>query len=129
MKSIVPTELYDLVRQGRPIELIDVRTPAEYQEVHADLASSVPLDAIDPAAIMRGRADSGQPLYLICRSGGRSGRACEQFIAAGFPNVVNVEGGTLAWLEAELPVVWGEPMPVESGGCGKAGCGCKSKRN
>ena len=128
MKSIVPAELYDLVRQGRPVELIDVRTPAEYQEVHAELARNVPLDTIDPVAVMRGRADAGQPLYLICRSGGRSGKACEQFVAAGFPNVVNVEGGTAAWLESNLPVVWGEPMPVTSGGCGSPGCGCQSKR-
>jgi rhodanese-related sulfurtransferase len=128
MKSIVPTELYDLVRQGRPVELIDVRTPAEYQEVHAELASCVPLDTVEPALVMRGRKDAGQPLYLICRSGGRSERACEQFIAAGFPNVVNVEGGTAAWLESNLPVVWGEPTPAESGGCGQPGCGCQSKR-
>ena len=128
MKSIFPTELYELVRQGEPVELIDVRTPEEYQEVHAESASCVPLDSIDPVAVMRGRKDAGQPLYLICRSGGRSGHACEQFIAAGFPNVVNVEGGTAAWLESGLPVVWGEQIVAASGGCGKADCGCKSKR-
>ncbi len=128
MKSIVPVELYDLVRQGQPIELIDVRTPEEYQEVHAELASSVPLDTIDLAAVMRSRAKPGEPLYMICRSGGRSGKACEQFIAAGFPNVVNVEGGTAAWLESNLPVIWGEPIAIQSGGCGSPGCGCQSKR-
>jgi rhodanese-related sulfurtransferase len=128
MKSIVPTELYDLVRQGRAVELIDVRTPAEYQEVHAELASSVPLDTIDPVAIMQRRKDAGEPLYMICHIGGRSQWACEQFIAAGFPNVVNVEGGTAAWLESNLPVVWGEPTPAESGGCGQPDCGCQSKR-
>jgi rhodanese-related sulfurtransferase len=128
MKSIVPTELYDLVRQGRPVDLIDVRTPEEYQEVHAELASCEPLDTLDPVAIMQHRKDAGQPLYLICRSGGRSEWACEQFIAAGYPNVVNVEGGTRAWLESNLPVVWGEQMPVESGGCGSPGCGCRSAR-
>ena len=128
MSSIVPSELYELVRQGHTIDLIDVRTPEEYREVHAEGASCVPLGTIDPAAVMRGRKDAGQPLYVICRSGGRSGRACEQFIAAGFPNVVNVDGGTQAWLEADLPVVWGQPMPAESGGCGQPGCGCQSKR-
>jgi hypothetical protein len=44
------------------------------------------------------------PLYLICQSGSRGGKACEQFIAAGFENVVNVEGGTQAWDAAGLPV-------------------------
>jgi rhodanese-related sulfurtransferase len=129
MKSIFPTELYELVRQGEPVELIDVRTPEEYQEVHAESASLLPLDTIDPVSVMRDRKDAGQPLYLICRSGGRSAYACDQFIAAGFPNVVNVEGGTAAWLEAGLPVIWGETSAAGSGGCGKPGCGCHSKRS
>ena len=46
--------------------------------------------------------------YVICRSGGRGRRACEAFQAAGFTNVVNVEGGTLAWQRAGLPVVRGK---------------------
>jgi rhodanese-related sulfurtransferase len=128
MKSILPTDLYEIVRQGRPVELIDVRTPEEYQEVHAELASCVPMDTIDPVAMMRSRKEPNEPLYLICRSGGRSGRVCEQFIEAGFPNVVNVEGGTADWLEQGLPVIWGEPVPIESSGCGSPGCGCRPQR-
>jgi rhodanese-related sulfurtransferase len=127
MKSILPAELFELVHQGRLVELIDVRTPAEFQEVHADRAVSVPLDGLDPAAVMRDRKAAGEPLYLICRSGGRSQRACEQFMAAGFADVVNVDGGTLAWLESNLPVVWGETEQAQSGSCG-SGCGCHTKR-
>jgi rhodanese-related sulfurtransferase len=52
-------------------------------------------------------ADDDEPLYLICRSGSRGQKACEKFLAAGFKNVVNVEGGTLAWAECGLPVVRG----------------------
>ena len=49
-----------------------------------------------------------EPLYTICRSGSRGRQACEAFHAAGFTNVVNVEGGTLAWEQAGLPVVRGK---------------------
>ena len=35
---------------GEAVELIDVRTPVEFREVHADLARNVPLDSLDPAA-------------------------------------------------------------------------------
>jgi rhodanese-related sulfurtransferase len=45
---------------------------------------------------------------MICRSGGRGRQAAEKFHAAGYPNVVNVEGGTLAWERAGLPVVRGK---------------------
>jgi len=107
--TILPRELEETRRRGRPVELIDVRTPAEYREVHAEPARLVPLDTLDPAAVMGARDGAGdEPLYVICRSGSRGRRACEKFLAAGYPNVVNVEGGTLAWEQAGLPVVRGE---------------------
>jgi rhodanese-related sulfurtransferase len=93
---------------GQPVELIDVRTPVEFREVHADLARNVPLDVLDPAAVMAGRSSPAeQPLYVICRSGTRSQQACAKFLAAGYGNVVSVEGGTLAWTDLGLPVVRG----------------------
>ena len=55
MKSITPLELYELVRQGHAIDLIDVRTPAEFQEVHAEGAVSAPLGELDPPAVLRAR--------------------------------------------------------------------------
>ena len=109
IKTISPRELQELKTAGRAVELIDVRTPMEFREVHADFAVNVPLDVLDPAKVVQNRhAPAEMPLYLVCRSGGRGKQACEKFIAAGFPNVVNVEGGTLAWIEAGLPVVRGK---------------------
>jgi rhodanese-related sulfurtransferase len=109
VRTITPGELEGLRRQGRPVDLIDVRTPVEYGEVHAEAARSVPLDRLDPGAVMGARdGTTGEPLYLICLSGGRGRQACEKFHAAGFTNVVNVDGGTLAWERAGLPVVRGK---------------------
>ena len=106
--TISPSELEEMRRRGRPVDLIDVRTPVEYREVHAEPARLVPLDALDPADVMNARDRAKEePLYVICRSGGRGRRACERFLAAGYSNVVNVEGGTLAWEQAGLPVVRG----------------------
>ena len=106
MSIITPLELAELCKEGKKIDLIDVRTPVEYREVHVGIARNVPLDRLDVAAIMQGRNGSAsEPLYVICRSGSRGQQACEKFLAAGFPNVVNVEGGTTACVEAGLPVV------------------------
>lgn len=91
------------------IELIDVRMPTEFREMRAECARNVPLDSLDPAAIMAARnGTAAQPLYVICRGGNRSLQACKKFMDAGFENVVNVEGGTLAWNKAGLPVVRGK---------------------
>ena len=109
IKTISPRELHALKLDGQAVDLIDVRTPLEFREVHAEYACNVPLDALEPAKVMMTRkAHADQPLYVICRAGGRGQQACEKFVTAGFPNVVNVEGGTLAWVEAGLPVVRGK---------------------
>ncbi len=107
--AISTDKLAALRRSGKKIDLIDVRTPIEFREVHVEAARNVPLDQLDPAALTRGRNGStDEPLYFICRSGGRGQQACEKFRKAGFPNVVNVEGGTTACVEAGLPVVRGK---------------------
>ena len=107
--SIKPQELAELCKDGKKIDLIDVRTPVEYREVHVEIARNVPLDQLDVGATMQARNDSAnEPLYVICRSGGRGQQACEKFLKAGFSNVVNVEGGTMACVEAGLPVVRGK---------------------
>jgi rhodanese-related sulfurtransferase len=103
--AISASEFGDLCRNRGDVELIDVRTPAEYREVHLEIARNVPLDRLDPAALMRARNGAGEPLYVICQSGGRGRQACEKFLKAGFTNVVNIEGGTTACVQVGLPVV------------------------
>jgi len=106
--TISPRQLAELCKNGQ-IDLIDVRTPVEYRELHATHARNMSLDRIDPVTVMQARNGSrDEPLYVICRSGSRGRQACEKLLAAGFPNVVNVEGGTLAWAECGLPVVRGQ---------------------
>lgn len=93
------------------VELIDVRTPLEFGEVHVESARNVPLDKLDPHAVMEDRNGAAdQPLYCICKSGTRGGKAQQKFHDAGFTNVINVEGGTEAWVAADLPVVRGQKV-------------------
>jgi rhodanese-related sulfurtransferase len=109
IQTVPPQEVFSRAKSGAPLDIIDVRTPAEFAQVHAQGARSVPLDRLDPAALMASRtgATADQPLYLICKAGGRAANACEKLQAAGFPNVVSIEGGTAAWEAAGLPVVRG----------------------
>ena len=73
--TISPAKLAELAREGRKIELIDVRTPVEFREVHLEIARNVPLDQLDPKALMQARNGSGsEPLYVICKIG-RTGPA------------------------------------------------------
>jgi rhodanese-related sulfurtransferase len=110
LNTITATQLSEICRSGRAIELIDVRTPAEFREVHVTAARNVPLDQLDPLELKSARNGSGGPLYVICKSGGRGAKACEQLINAGVTDVVNVEGGTTACVDAGVPVVRGKKM-------------------
>jgi rhodanese-related sulfurtransferase len=106
-RSIPAPEFAELLRREAAVEVIDVRTPAEFQEFHLECARNVPLDQLDPAGLGR---DSDRPLYVVCRSGSRGHQASEKLRAAGCQSVVNVEGGTLACIEAGLPVVRGRKV-------------------
>ncbi len=103
--TITPAVLAERRRRGDAITLIDVRTPAEYGEVHVDFARNLPLDRLTANDITSLRCDG--PVYFVCKSGNRSGKACEKLIAAGVTNVVSVEGGTAACEAAGLPVTRG----------------------
>jgi rhodanese-related sulfurtransferase len=109
VSTITPQQLAELCRGNGKLDLIDVRTPVEFRELHVEFARNVPLDRLDPVALLQSRRRSAdEPLYVICRSGSRGLQACAKFLAVGFTNVVNIEGGTLACVEAGLPVVRGK---------------------
>lgn len=110
LNTISPKQLNETVCGGCSVDLIDVRTPAEFGEVHVPFAKNVPLDRLDAAQIAKERSSKNAPLYVICRSGSRGKQACDKLIAAGCTNVINVEGGTLAWDQAGLQVIRGKKV-------------------
>jgi rhodanese-related sulfurtransferase len=83
------------------IRLIDVRTPAEYEAVHIEGATLMPLDRLDPANV---RANADAPCVLVCHSGKRAAQAREKLAAAGCENLAVLEGGVAAWEQAGLPL-------------------------
>lgn len=102
-----PTEI-DVDELARRLDggavVVDVREPAEYVDGHVPSATLVPLgelaDRVD-------EVPSDTTVLVVCKVGGRSARACE-FLSGLGRDVVNVAGGTLAWIEAGLPVVVGD---------------------
>jgi rhodanese-related sulfurtransferase len=106
--TISPAGLASRQRERKNLDLIDVRTPIEFREVHVAFARNVPLDQLNPKEIWDQRKDSSdEPLYVICKAGGRGRQAAEKFKQAGFENVVNVEGGTTAAEQAGMALVRG----------------------
>ena len=101
MKTISPVELQSILTTHPGAAVIDVRTPVEFAEVHVPQARSVPLDELNPGSL---QLPKDQPVYLLCRSGQRATKAAEKFAKEGFTQPVVIAGGTLAWIDAQLPV-------------------------
>jgi rhodanese-related sulfurtransferase len=101
MKTITPFELQTRLAAEPGLLLLDVRTPVEYAQVHVAQARNKPLGELRPGDW------PGQPVYLLCQSGGRARKAADLFASAGQDRGIVVEGGTEAWIGAGLPVVRG----------------------
>jgi rhodanese-related sulfurtransferase len=108
MTTITPRQLHDRIQQGEQLNLLDVRTPAEHAEVHVTGVYLAPLDSLDATtlATVNGFAKD-QPLYIFCRSGNRAKQAADKLEKGGYQQCHVVEGGTMAWAEAKLPVIRG----------------------
>jgi rhodanese-related sulfurtransferase/rubrerythrin len=98
--------------------LVDVRQPAEYEEVHIPGAKLVPLPELMDAVPDLERA---KPTILYCAVGGRSRVAAQLLMGQGFERVFNMAGGIFNWegLEAVGPqelnmeMVRGDESPEE----------------
>jgi len=105
-KKMNVNELYPrwLVAQekGETLALIDVRTLEEYQAGHVPGAKLVPLNTL--MAQLSEFPEQGD-VFLICRSGARSAQAADYLARqCGCGNLINIEGGTMAWIKAGYPV-------------------------
>ncbi len=113
MATISPAALHEVLQDKTFQNVIDVRTPVEFAEVHVDSAKNVPLDSLKPDELHDTyRLSIEKPIYILCRSGQRATKAADQLAKAGYPNSIVVEGGTLAWIAAGLPVTRGQTKVI-----------------
>jgi rhodanese-related sulfurtransferase len=107
MKTISPQDLYALQQSGELVVIIDVRNPDEFAKLRIPEAILQPLPEFDTAKTLEYLAEHGwsnDEIYVTCASGKRAQSACQLFTEANYPHVTLVEGGTIGWYEAGLPV-------------------------
>ena len=81
--------------------LLDVRESDEWAAGHAPGATHLPMSELTART---DELPDEDPLYVVCRSGGRSARVAAYLAAQGYP-AVNVEGGMQAWARQGREVV------------------------
>jgi sulfur dioxygenase len=106
LRSVSAQQLAVLAGSGK-LHILDVRTPGEFASLRIAGSVNVPFERLDPPALLA-RFGADTPLYCVCQTGTRSQLAADRLRAAGFTNVVHVDGGTNAWTSAELPLLRGE---------------------
>ena len=105
---LLPRELAAaLARASGSLRLIDVREPDEFARGHLPGAINVPLPRIEQQglALPAEGGASADRLVFICRSGARSLRACALVRRSAGREVLQLEGGLLAWREAVDPAL------------------------
>jgi rhodanese-related sulfurtransferase len=86
---------------------VDVRTPAEYEEMHIPGSQLHPLPSLNPEQIAK-LAFEKSACILVCRSGGRARQAFEKLQSHGLPNLCVLEGGVLGWESCGLELTRGK---------------------
>jgi rhodanese-related sulfurtransferase len=85
--------------------LVDVREDDEWAAGHAAGALHVPMsDFVARSGEVTAKAADGGPVYVVCRSGGRSAQVTQYLRQQGL-DAVNVDGGMLDWEAAGRPLV------------------------
>lgn len=81
----------------KEIQLVDVRTPNEYQGGH--IGNAINIDFFNPVKFEKSFAtlNKEMPLYIYCRSGSRSKKAAKKLLNMGFSKIFDLKGGYLLW--------------------------------
>jgi rhodanese-related sulfurtransferase len=106
--SITPAALHAAQSRQQYCGLLDVRTTAEYRAGHIPGALLIPIEDLSLEAVAkafkRPMLGHEETLYIICHAGPRAQQAAERLQQAGYSNLSLVEGGTLGWEQAGLPL-------------------------
>lgn len=97
--KIAPDAFEEMLQQDSSIQLLDVRTPEEFQTGH--LANAINLNFQSPDFAKNiSSLDKTRPTLVYCAVGGRSAQAATQLRKLGFTKVYDLKGGIIAWKAA-----------------------------
>ncbi|WP_338846430.1 rhodanese-like domain-containing protein [Massilia sp. W12] len=98
-----PQEATMIINQGKVL-ILDVRESSEFATGHLRDSRNIPLSELQNRIGELNKAKS-KSVVVVCQSGARAAKAVPILLAAGFTNVVRLDGGISAWLAQEMPIV------------------------
>jgi rhodanese-related sulfurtransferase len=98
MQTITAEELKARLDAGENVHIVDVREP--YENVEFNIGGIlIPLGKVKTLQIDEIEELKNEEVIVYCRSGNRSGQACQILEMSGFTNVKNLTGGMMGWRE------------------------------
>lgn len=93
-KEISSNEVKKWLKEGKDFQIIDVREPYEFEEDSIKGAQLIPLGQFQSKL---SEVDDSRPTVFVCRSGSRSGMACQFASSNGHQDCYNLVGGMMGW--------------------------------
>lgn len=100
-ESIAPLAFAEKINATQNPQILDVRTPQEFESQHIDKAENVNWNS-DDFTSKASKYDKTKPVYVYCMSGGRSKQAAAKLQELGFQNIYELQGGIMKWNAAGL---------------------------
>ncbi|GGC86406.1 thioredoxin [Flavobacterium lutivivi] len=95
-ESIEPKAFSEGLKSTPDAQLIDVRTPEEYNSKHIDNAVNIDINNSNFDTEIA-KLDKSKPVFVYCLSGGRSKAAASKMQALGFSKIYELDGGMMKW--------------------------------
>ncbi|MBS1646089.1 MAG: thioredoxin [Bacteroidetes bacterium] len=115
INTVIPIEEFNnKLTELKNVQLVDVRTPEEYQEGHLKNALNYDINGSDFESKLNS-LDKNKPVLVYCLSGGRSAQAASMMAEKGFAQVYNMKGGMMKWNAANLPTEKGAVAELKKG--------------
>lgn len=104
------TDFNQKLKEDKNVFVLDVRTPEEFAEGYIENAVNININSAEFKDEIA-KLDKNKTYLVYCLSGKRSASAASYMRSNGFKEVINLEGGILAWQSNNLPVVTASSQP------------------
>ena len=96
IESVAPEVFAEKIKATSNAQILDVRTPEEFASEHIDKATNVNWLGDDFVTNVE-NLDKSKPVFVYCKSGGRSAKASAKLAELGFKTIYELQGGIMKW--------------------------------
>ena len=96
IESVAPEVFAEKIKATSNAQILDVRTPEEFASEHIDKATNINWLGDDFVTNVE-NLDKSKPVFVYCKSGGRSAKASAKLAELGFKTIYELQGGIMKW--------------------------------